>query len=135
MVYRTAILSTFDAYLETGGDTAEEQADQQTERKERVRSFPFAVMLELAFPERDFADRWCWEQFGSARGECLQSYSEYPSCTMNVPHCHMGSWINHWFVKTDYDFGFSEWYFSERVDYELFLEFVPSIDWGENYPK
>ncbi|TWU06883.1 hypothetical protein CA54_52850 [Symmachiella macrocystis] len=135
MIYRTAILSTFDAYLETGGDTAEEQADQQRERQEIVRDFPFAVMLELAFPELDFANRWCWKKFGPANGECSQRYSEYPACTIDLPHCHVGAWAEHWFVKTDYDFGFNEWYFSQPADYEAFLRFVPSIDWGENYPK
>lgn len=69
MVYRTAILSTFDAYLETGGDTAEEQ----NERKERVRSFPFAVMLELAFAERDYADRWCWSNLAQPEANVFKA--------------------------------------------------------------
>lgn len=135
MTHQTAILSTFDAYLETGVDTAEEQVDQQTEREQTLEYFPYPVMLELAFPELDFTNRWSWQRFGPSHGECFQKHSEYRMCATDTPHCHMGSWTNRWFVKTDYDFGFNEWYFSIVSDRDLFLEFAPSINWGENFPK
>ena len=44
-------------------------------------------------------------------------------------------WTTHWFVKTDYDFGFSEWYFARQSYHDLFLDSVPKINWGEKYPK
>lgn len=135
MTHQTAILSTFDAYLETGGDTAAEQLDQQTERQQTLVRFPYPVMLELAFPELDFANRWCWQRFGPNHGECAQKHSDYPICMTDDSHSHIGSWTNKWFVKTDYNFGFNEWYFSIPSDRDRFLEFVPSINWGENFPK
>ncbi len=36
-------------------------------------------------------------------------------------------------AKTAYDFGFNEWCFAEQADRDKFLEFVPSITWGETY--
>jgi hypothetical protein len=39
----------------------------------------------------------------------------------------------HFLVKTDYDFGFCEWYFSERSDRDCFLASVAEINWGEKY--
>jgi hypothetical protein len=135
MTYQTVIISNFDSYLETGGDTTEEQLDQQLVRRETLENFPYPVMLELAYPEMDFTNRWCWQRFGPNRGECHQKHSEYRTCTIDAPHCHIGRWTQHWFVKTDYDFGFCEWYFSISSDRDLFLEFVPSINWGENFPK
>jgi len=68
-------------------------------------------------------------------GECTQQYSEYPVCTDDAPHRHSGKWTSHWFVKTDYDFGFNEFYFVERADCELFLAHLPEMNWGEHYPK
>ncbi|QDT94825.1 hypothetical protein [Gimesia aquarii] len=135
MTHQTAKLSTFDAYLETGGDTAAEQLDQQTKRQQTLDRFPYPLMLELAFPEFDFANRWCWQHFGPSHGECFQKHSEYRMCATDLPHCHIGSWTYNWFVKTDYDFGFNEWYFSNASERDLFLEFVPCINWGENFPK
>ena len=41
----------------------------------------------------------------------------------------------YWFVKTDYNFGFNEWYFTEQGDQECFLANVDQINWGEKYPK
>ncbi|MBT5018587.1 MAG: hypothetical protein HON04_07560 [Planctomicrobium sp.] len=135
MTHQSAIRSTFDAYLKSGGDTVAEQLDQQTGRKQTLRAFPYPVMLELAFPELDFVNRWCWQHFGASHGECFQKHSQYRMCTADDQHSHIGSWTNRWLVKTDYDFGFNEWYFSTDSDRDLFLEFVPSINWGENFPK
>ena len=135
MTHRTAILSTFDALLNSCDDYPEERADHQSERQEHLGRFSYAVMLKLAFPELDFANRWCWQNFGPYHGQCFQKDSEYPMCAIESPHCHIGTWSNHWYVKTDYNFGFNEWYFSTRSDRDLFLECVPAINWGESYPK
>jgi len=92
-------------------------------------------MLQVSFPELDFANRWCWQHFGRSDGECMQRCSEYRVCDLNEPHSHAGKWMWHWFEKTDYNFGFNEWYFAERADQEYFLAKVGEINWGENYPK
>jgi hypothetical protein len=135
MTHRTAKLSSFDAYVETGDESAADLVDTRSERLEILTRFPFAVMLEVAFPELDFANRWCWNNFGVGHGECFEKYSNYRSCTIDFPHCHIGTWMNLWFVKTDYDFGFNEWYFLTTADRDSFLEFVPSINWGEKFPQ
>ena len=101
----------------------------------RLTMFPFAVMLQVAYPEMDYANRWCWQQFGPAHGECWQHCSEYPVCDLPHPHAHVGQWMTHWYVKTDYDFGFNEWYFIREADRDRFLEFVPHVNWGEKFPK
>ena len=102
---------------------------------ERLTRFPYSVMLQVAYPELDFANRWCWQHFGPPHGECLQFQSEYCACDVEPKHCHMGVWTEFWFAKTDYNFGFNEWYFMEKSHFERFLASVPSINWGEHYPK
>jgi hypothetical protein len=135
MTYQTVKLSSIEKYLANGGDLPEEQAIELRERNERLRLFPHSLMLELAYPELDFAFRWCWLHFGPADGECTQYSSEYRVCTEEKPHRHTGKWTTHWFAKSDYNFGFNEWYFVERADCELFRAFLPEINWGERYLK
>ena len=45
---------------------------------ELLLRYPYAVMLELAFAEQDFANRWCWEKFGPKDGPCTQMLSKLP---------------------------------------------------------
>ena len=56
-------------------------------------------------------------------------------CQIEVLHSHSGNWTQYWFAKTEYNFGFAEWYFAERAHYELFLDYIPELNWGESYPK
>jgi len=134
MSFRTVELSSFEEYLrecypETGNSLEEEDRDA------RLSRFPHVVMLKVAFPELDFANRWCWQQFGPYHGECQESYSEYRTCRLAEPHSHHGTWAYYFFEKIDYDFGFCEWYFTNRGHFERFLANVENINWGESYPK
>ena len=136
MTYQTVILSSIEACLSSGEyPSLEERAEEELSRNQRLSRFPYAVMLQLAFPELDFANRLCWQEFGPADGECTQRFSQYRVCQIDVPHSHSGVWADYWFVKTDYDFGFNEWYFADQSHYDLFLKYVPKINWGESYPK
>lgn len=137
MSYRTAVLSSFEEYLTSDwvSASAEERAVEEAERQERRTRFPYSVMLKVSFAEFDFANRWCWQNFGPCDGECLQRDSEYPACDRIEPHSHSGKWMWHWYEKIDYNFGFNEWYFVKSADCDLFLANVNNITWGENFPK
>lgn len=130
-----ARLSSFGEYRQQCGETSLELLDQGNERDARMERFPYAVVLELAYPELDFANRWLWQSMGPACGECIDKYSEYRSCLIDFPHSHPGTWASEWLEKIDYNHGFNEWYFAEQSAQELFLQFVPSVSWGEKYPK
>lgn len=137
MTHRTVVLSSFDDYLALDylWITQEQKEELITERNERLSRFPFSVILQVAYPELDFANRWCWQNFGPTDGECLQKQSQYPACNLETPHSHSGNWITCWIDKIDYDFGFNEWCFCRESDRDLFLEYLPMINWGEKYPK
>lgn len=135
MTYRTVILSDFESYLANEHTGLQEFQSERREREARLENFPHTVLLQLAFAEFDFANRWCWQRFGPAEGLCLQADSEYPACTQAGPHSHDGRWMFEWLGKTDYNFGFNEWYFRESSERDQFLDFVPMICWGEKYPK
>lgn len=129
---------SFEAFLEEvfpddESGSAEARSTAIEERGDRLAAFPYEVVLQLAYPQMDFAIRWCWQQFGPANGECLQYASEYPACQQGAGHAHEGKWLTHWLAKTAYDFGFNEWCFAEQSDREKFVEFIPSIAWGETY--
>ena len=138
MPNQSEMLVSFEAFLEEvfparESGSAEARATEIEERETRLAAFPYEVVLQLAYPQMDFATRWCWQQFGPANGECLQYSSEYPACHLGSGHAHEGRWLTKWLAKTDYDFGFNEWCFAKQADRDKFLEFVPSITWGETY--
>ena len=138
MTYRTIVVSSYEKYLEfaeTEPTSNAERVTEDNERRSRISRFPYFLMLELAFAELDFANRWCWENFGPADGDCDQSYSEYPACAVKSPHHHTGRWMTHWYVKTEYNFGFNEWYFMEESSFNRFRDAVPLFNWGDLYPK
>ena len=140
MTYQTFVISSFEQYLANTDETEEDLREQIAIRDAIQIAFPFSVMLEVATSEVDYANRWAWQQFGPRHGECFDVRrglrpSEYPMCDNPEPHFHQGSWCCHWYVKTDYDFGFCEWFFVNSTDRDRFLAFAPSINWGENYPK
>ena len=133
MSHRTVILSNFTEYLDSCRCSPDGRAAEEREREVRLSRFPHAVMLQASFAELDYANRWCWQQFGPGDGECLQRQSGYPGCDHVGPHSHTGKWMFQWLEKTDYNFGFSEWYFLELADCAAFLAFVGEINWGEKY--
>lgn len=132
--YRTAKLSSYDAYRISDNDDPDERLCVHEERGLLLLRFPFAVMLEVAYPEVDIANRWCWKTFGPKFSPCYQFQSSYPCCLDESMHEHQGVWCTYWFAKSDYDFGFNEWYFRDRQHHDMFLCFVPLIHWGERFP-
>jgi hypothetical protein len=127
-----AILTTFSAYVSRWALAQEDERERQA----LLVDFPYNVVLEVAYPELDYTNRWCWEQFGPPDGDCiLQRGSEYPVCMEQQPHRHKGSWAVKWLDKVDYNYGYAKWYFAREADARRFLEFVPSITWGEHFPK
>lgn len=135
MTHRTLVLSSLGEYLEDENESPEDSSEEVQSRQVRLERFPHTVMLKLAFPELDFSERWCWQNFGPMDGECRQKYSEYRVCADDSCHTHRGKWTSHWYVKTDYDFGFCEFHFENENERDQFLQQLPEFSWGENYPK
>jgi hypothetical protein len=135
MSHRSVVISSFEEYLSDEFASVEDPAAETADRNIHLSRFPYNVMLQVAYPELDYANRWCWENFGPGDGQCLQRDSEYRVCERPDPHSHVGKWTSHWWAKIDYDFGFNEWYFAESDDRELFVANIENINWGEHYPK
>lgn len=131
----TLKLSSIENYLACEDDSPEERDAAIREREDLLQEFPHSVMLEMAYPELDYAHRWCWQRFGPMDGSCTQKHSEYKVCSDETEHRHTGKWTSRWFVKTDYDFGYNEFYFVERADCDFLLAHLSEIHWGEHYPK
>jgi hypothetical protein len=141
------------ASYERAVDEAELGSEDDDERRQLKAMFPHSVVLEGAYPEHDFATRWCWQNCGECHGECHEMYSEYPGCPLVLAtgrierirgrdvmkyekvaaHLHQGSWTKKWLGKTAYDYGFGEFYFASEADLERFISAVPTFSWGENY--
>jgi hypothetical protein len=134
MTHRTLKLSSIDEYLRDGGESDEDLQVQMRRRHDLMLRFPHPIMLMAAVPEFDFANRWCWNEFGPAHGQCIDSHSRYRVCDQTRAHSHNGEWASSWFTKIDYDFGFCEWYFLNRQSAEKFEDAIPSFNWGEDFP-
>lgn len=134
-VQRTLERSSFEAYLSECSHLGVYPSFDEASRNEFIKRFPFSVMLKVSYPELDFANRWCWQKLGPSNGECYQAYSEYRVCLESESHEHSGIWTSHWLEKTDYNFGFNEWYFSSIEDRDMFIAVLDEINWGENYEK
>lgn len=134
--------------------------EDQQERKATLEKFPSAVVVEGSYPEMDNALRWCWNSFGPRHGKCggwgkmeytvcpiilatefteevlFQGKSQIKKRYAEVPeHFHHGSWTDCWLAKTDYDYGYAEYYFNRGDALQSFIAQVPEITWGENYPS
>ena len=133
MTQRTLVLSSWEEYLAGELSTPEAAAEEAQARTVQLKRFPHAVMVKLSFPELDYAERWCWRNFGPNHGECQQKQSQYRVCTDEANHTHQGTWTSYWHVKTDYDFGYCEFYFAELKSQDQFLEQLPEINWGEKW--
>jgi hypothetical protein len=129
-----AILSSYEEYLTLECVPSGGEYEVDPERVERLARFPYSVVLQVAYPEMDFANRWCWGHLGPSYGECRQKDSNCCVCLIESPHCHFGVWTDRWLEKTDYNYGFNEWFFQSVADQNAFLEFVPMISWGEKFP-
>lgn len=60
-------------------------------------------------------------------------HSEYRSCAEPTPYVYVGFLVSHWLGKTNYDFGFNEWYFAFDSHRNLFISNIVNINWGEYY--
>jgi len=86
MTHQTVVLSSYEAYL-----ASENESPEDEERHRRLSRCPYSVMLEVAFPELDFANRWCWQRFGPAHGECISVNQNILHvqfhCRIAMPEC------------------------------------------------
>jgi hypothetical protein len=135
MTHQTLFISSFEKYVATECASAEIAGDEMRNRQVRLQRFPYSVVVELSYPELDFAERWCWQNFGPADGDCMQRYSNYRMCLEGASHTHSGKWLRHWLAKTDYDFGYCEFHFSDQANQVAFLAQVSSFNWGEDFAK
>ena len=134
MSHRTVVASSFEEYLAFWDFSVDARLAEESDRRALLSRFPHSVMLQVSFAELDFANRWCWQNFGPSDGKCDQIHSEYCVCDLAEPHSHAGRWMSFWYGKIDYDFGFNEWYFEGSADSDLFVANVDKINWGEHYP-
>jgi hypothetical protein len=90
MSHQTALLSSFEEYLANTDETKEELTEQLAVRDATLRAFPFGVILQVAYPEIDYANRWAWQQFGPRDGKCFDvRFGSKPSdsrCAMILNH-------------------------------------------------
>ena len=135
MTLKTLKISSIDSYLACEDDSPEARDFANREREDRLHQFPYAVMLEWPFRNSTPRIAGVGNALAQWMARARKGIPEYKACSDETEHRHIGKWTSHWFVKTDYDFGYNEFYFVEQADRDLFLAHLSDIHWGEHYPK
>lgn len=140
----------------------EYQRQQHKKRQGVSETFPYTTVLVGIYSEHDYAIRWCWLNISPPTGICDNYQSEYPACPLVLvtafvehgtikdklgqetptqwvvykdpgEHEHEGVWCWIWLGKTDYDYGFCEFYFANEVDREQFLAACSTFTWRKEW--
>lgn len=135
--------------------------DFDRQRAKLLVRFPYAVVATGFYYEHDYACRWCWQNISPEDGNCSAWQSEYPACPLVLAteytaqgtwmdkngkilpwerkrytnpgnHVHEGQWSFFWLGKTDYDYGYGEYYFRDESDRENFLVALSTFQTGKD---
>lgn len=79
-------------------------------RKGMLEKFPFSVIVDGAYFETDSLEKWINNNLGPDQVNSL------------------------FYIKTGYDFGFSEYFFRNKADAELVEQIVPNLYTRHIYP-
>ncbi len=132
-------LSNFENFLRDdlliGNQCREEYLKSKiNERNVILSDFPYSIVLKTSYSQIDFAEWLLWQLFGDMNGICNQNSSDIPACKIKNKHQHKGNWTNLWLAKTDYDYGFNEWFFKSKKDCKIFINILPLLKqmkgWG-----
>lgn len=137
----------------------EDQQERDQERRDLLAVFPYSVVAEGFYSEHDYATRWCWQHISPKNGLCDSYQSDYLALSSVLEteflehtfyrgnewfhkrywepaeHAHQGEWAYLWFGKTDYDYGFGEYYFAQDTDRAKFVEAFPAFTWDEAWNR
>jgi len=122
------IVNTFERCVEAYRSFNAWDAEYDLMRRQFLASLPNSVIVEGEYSELDMAVNWCLTNIGqpdiTSTWKCVaQGAGE----SQEIAGLQNGQWANQWFYKTDYDYGFMEFYFRSPADPARFVEAVPSF--------
>lgn len=124
------------------------------EREERLKTFPYFIMFEMAWETDEELSKWCWDNIGLYDCKSCNEMAWFtPGCPLmldlikntpknddnekyweeiqkahdDIEHGYEGNWATLSFGKTGYDYGFIEYYFKNEVDKEKVLAEIPIL--------
>ena len=97
---------TLEALVDAYEGDEDWETEYQIEREELIVRYPYSVVVEGAFLEYNSLKHWTDEQFGPE----------------NSP-----VWTSLWYGKTDYDYGYREYFFSRQADLQLLIQHIPLV--------
>lgn len=84
-----------------------------------LRNLTFSIVTEGACPELEMAVTWCLDNIGQRSSEIGENcnYRRLGEISRKQPG---NSWNELWYGKTEYDYGFSEFFFENESDLNAF---------------
>jgi hypothetical protein len=105
--------------------------------EEAKKLFPYTSTIKWGYSDMDVGHCWCWQTFGPKHGKCEEDcggerlFLNCPfSGLVKAYHSHVGVWTSVWFGKTDYDFGYEQFFFKHKVDRDMFEFGIRAIDYS-----
>ncbi len=107
--------------------------------------FPHTTLVSWIYQDMDVAEDWCCETFGPPliidhiQEDLLRETAEIFGSPINIEHIKYetsitcrekrstnasGKWATLWLGKTDYDFGYQQFFFKDPADKEAFENFL-----------
>ena len=93
--------SSYETCVKTYSDIGRREKEADAQRVEKLKFLPFSVVAEGAYPELDMADQWLLEHAG---------------------HESEKGWQKIWYGKTEYDYGFTEYFFKDETTRQKFVD-------------
>ncbi len=124
-------ISNFEEFLKEdyliGNDNKQEFLKRKIkERNNILLDFSHSIILKLSYHQLDFANWLLWQILGEVYGYC--GYSNFPMCKIKGEHKHNGIWAIYWLAKTNYDYGFNEWFFKQKEDSDVLIKIKPLLE-------
>ena len=98
-------INTFEECLNEYNSFNGWEPENDTDRSEKAKEFPYSVIVEGAYLENDMAQKWCLDNIGK-KDE---------------------NWADLWYGKIGYDYGFWELFFKNQKDADFFKNTVPTF--------
>jgi len=114
-------ISNLSAYLDEYDETLAYLIDVLKARESRRCDFPHTLMALLGYDLMDMAKQWCQDQWGPG-GDTYEDRPYQPQENQAF------LWLTCWMMKTEYDYGFCEWYFREPSHLEQFVAHIQSCN-------
>lgn len=128
-------INTIEKCINIGKNLNDWEEEYNKERVNILKNFPASIVIEGSLLEIKVAINWCLGRIGN-RNTNFRNYDEgtiggygYSSIKSEREKGRVfnGLWTSLWYLKTDYDYGFFEFFFKDKNSLAAFTLELPNL--------